>query len=155
VSRWVIHSRSTFEARHALGSYLGEPEPVHEHLWEVAIRVGADGLNDEGYALDFHAVHGVLEEHVAPLRGTDLGEHPEIGTPTPSAERVAEVLSSRLGPRVQALGGRLLSVSVWEGPSNRVDLVLEESRPDGFPPSLSPDPDPDPGPDVQRQRQLP
>lgn len=128
--RWVIHSRSTFEARHALGSYLGEPEPVHEHLWEVAIRVGADGLNDEGYAIDFHAVHRALEDEVAPLRGADLGEHPGIGTPTPSAERVAEVLAARLGPSVGSLGGRLLSVSVWEGPSNRVDLVLEEGGPD-------------------------
>ncbi len=126
MSRWVIHSRSTFEARHALGSYLGEPEPAHEHLWEVAIRVGADRLNDEGYAIDFHAVHRMLAEQVAPLRGTDLGDHPEIGTPTPSAERVAEVLAARLAPRLADLGGRLLSVSVWEGPSNRVDLVLED-----------------------------
>ena len=61
----------------------------------------------------------------APLRGADLNHHPEIGRPTPSAERVAEVVAARLEPGIAALGGRLLTTSVWEGPDNRVDLCLE------------------------------
>jgi len=123
--RWVIHSRAAFEARHALSSYHGEAEAVHSHPWEVAVRVGAEHLNDEGFALDFHRVHAVLTETVAPLEGSDLGGHPEIGRTSPTAERVAEVLAGKLGPRYEELGGRLLSVSVWEGPENRVDLVLD------------------------------
>jgi 6-pyruvoyl-tetrahydropterin synthase len=126
VSRWVVHSRSAFEASHALTSYLGEPEESHPHRWQVAIRVGADRLNDEGYAIDFHAVHDVLKRAVSPLDGSDLNEHPEIGSPSPSAERLAEVVASWLEPGIRELRGRLLSVSVWEGPENRVDLMLEE-----------------------------
>jgi hypothetical protein len=76
-------------------------------------------------ALDFHAVHSLLEELVAPLRGSDLSRHPEIGSPSPSAERVAEVLAAGLQPGLLAMGGALLTVSVWEGPGNRVDLNLE------------------------------
>jgi 6-pyruvoyltetrahydropterin/6-carboxytetrahydropterin synthase len=126
VSRWVIHSRAAFGARHALTSYLGEPEEPHSHRWEVAIRVGTDELNDEGYAIDFLAVHNELQNVVSTLDGSDLNEHPEIGSRSPSAERLAEVLAGWLQGAVESLGGRLLSVSVWEGPENRVDLNLEE-----------------------------
>ena len=124
--RWVIHSRTTFNARHALTSYRGESEGSHSHLWEVAIRVGSDNLNDEGFALDFHEVHALLDAVVKPMRNCDLNRHPEIGHPTPSAERVAEVLAEDLGPEIAAIGGELLTVSVWEGPENRVDLMLDE-----------------------------
>ncbi len=123
--RWVIHSRTAFEARHALTSYHGEAEEVHSHIWEVAVKVAVKALNDEGYALDFHRVHSVLAEAVAPLTDTNLGDHPDIGLPSPTAERLALFLAVELEPRFETLGGRLLSVSVWEGPENRVDLILE------------------------------
>jgi 6-pyruvoyl-tetrahydropterin synthase len=123
--RWVIHSRVAFDARHALTSYRGQAEESHRHRWEIAIRVGADSLNDEGFALDFHEIHGVLESAVEPLRGSDLNLHPEIGVPTPSAERLAEVMAADLEPKLAAIGGALLTVSVWEGPGNRVDLCLQ------------------------------
>lgn len=124
MTRWVVHSQRSFTATHALRVYRGRPETPHEHRWSVAVRVGADGLTEDGFAVDFHEVHAALERAVAPLDGTDLNRHPEIGRPTPSAERVAEVLADHLGPEVAALGARLLTVSVWEGPDNRVDLEL-------------------------------
>jgi 6-pyruvoyl-tetrahydropterin synthase len=124
MSRWVVHSDAQFVAKHALTSYRGEPEESHQHRWRVAIRVGVDHLNDEGYAVDFHGVHGALAGQVEALDGTDLNDHPEIGSPTPSAERVAEILAGWLEPIIADLGGRLLTVSVWEGPENRVDLDL-------------------------------
>jgi 6-pyruvoyltetrahydropterin/6-carboxytetrahydropterin synthase len=126
MARWVIHSRTAFEAKHALASYRGEPEEPHSHRWEVAIRVGTEQLNEEGFALDFHQVHKTLEESVAPLDGSDLNRHPEIGLPSSTAERVTEVIAILLRPQIEALGGCLLTVSVWEGPMNRVDLNLEE-----------------------------
>lgn len=126
MTRWVVHSSTQFEARHALLSYLGEPEESHSHQWQVAVRVGTDRLHQEGYAVDFHAVHEVLGRITKDLDGTDLNQHPEIGAPTPSAERLAEVVAGWLEPAVRVLGARLLSVSVWEGPENRVDLTLAE-----------------------------
>ena len=126
MSRWILHSNSVFTASHALTLYLGEPEESHEHQWQVAIQVGTDELNAEGYALDFHQVHALLAEATAPLDGTDLNQHPVIGKPSPTAERVAEVLAEYLGPRCAEIGGKLLMVSVWEGPENRVDLVVAD-----------------------------
>jgi len=125
MSRWVIHSRGMFEARHALTSYKGKEESPHHHRWEVAIRVGAERLNEEHFALDFHAVHEILTAVIKTLDGTSLNDHPEIGSPSPTAERVAEVLADLLVPRYTAVGGTLLTVSVWEGPDNRVDLNLD------------------------------
>ena len=125
MSRWVIHAEASFDARHALTSYRGKPEPAHGHQWKVAVRVGAEALNEEGYALDFHEVQTVLARSIAPLDRTDLNDHPQIGTLSPTAERVAEFLSEKLAAEFDAMGGGLLSVSVWEGPDNRVDLILD------------------------------
>ena len=125
MSHWVIHAQASFEARHALTSYRGKRESSHGHPWKVAVRVSADALNEEGYALDFHQVRDLLAAAVAPLDRSDLNDHPEIGTPSPTAERVAEVLAEKLAPQYEKIGGELLSVSVWEGPDNRVDLILE------------------------------
>lgn len=127
MSRWVIHSRASFEARHALTSYQGRAESPHHHRWEIAVRVGTESLNADHYALDFHAAHEILADAVNRIDGTSLNDHPEIGFPSPTAERVAEVLADLLAPRFAALGGTLLSVSVWEGPDNRVDLNLGEN----------------------------
>jgi len=125
MSRWVIHAQASFDARHALTSYRGKRESSHGHTWKIAVRVGADELNEEGYALDFHQVRDLLAAAVAPLDRAHLNEHPDIGKTSPTAERVAEVLAEMLGPQYEKLGGTLLVVSVWEGPDNRVDLVLE------------------------------
>jgi len=127
MSRWVIHSRKNFEARHALTSYEGSAETPHHHHWEVAVRVGRASLNEEHFALDFQAVHQILADAVQSIDGTSLNDHPEIGAPSPTAERVAEFLAEFLEPQYAALGGTLLSISVWEGPDNRVDLNLDPS----------------------------
>lgn len=125
MSRWVVHSKGAFEARHALTSYKGHQESPHHHRWEVAVRVGVDHLNSDHYAIDFHAVHEILAAAVDTLDGTSLNDHPDIGDPSPTAERAAEVLAELLAPQFTTLGGTLLTVSVWEGPNNRVDLNLE------------------------------
>lgn len=124
MSRWVYHSEADFEASHALTRYLGEPEEAHLHRWKVAIAVGTDGLNDEFYGLDFHAVHQALAEVVAPLDHSDFNEHDEISDPSPTAERVALFFAEKLRATIEAIGGSLLSISVWEGPGNQVDLIL-------------------------------
>lgn len=125
MSRWVIHAQASFEARHALTFYRGKAESSHGHPWKVEVRVGAGELNEESYALDFHQVRDLLAAAVAPLDRSDLNDHPEIGQPSPTAERVAEVLSEKLAPAYEEIGGQLISVSVWEGPDNRVDLILD------------------------------
>lgn len=125
MSRWVVHAWTEFTARHALTLYKGEAEASHVHDWRVEVRIGADALGPDGYALDFHEVRHILAEAVAPLDDSDLNADPEIARPSPTAERVTEVLALRLAPPYEAIGGRLLSISVWEGPENRVDLLLE------------------------------
>ena len=125
MSRWIVHSHAAFEARHALTLYQGTAEEAHDHEWRVEVQVGAESLNEEGYALDFLDVHKILSEAVTPLDGSDLNTHPEIGRPSPTAERVAEVLAEVLAPLYEAIGGQLLSVSIWEGPENRVDLMID------------------------------
>ncbi|MCD4748198.1 MAG: 6-carboxytetrahydropterin synthase [Thermoanaerobaculales bacterium] len=124
MKHWIYHSEAAFEARHALTKYRGEPESAHRHRWRVAVEVGTDTLGPEHYGLDFHAVHAILAKAAECLHETDLSRHPSIGTPSPTAERVAEFLVEETQPLFAGLGGTLLKLSVWEGPRNRVDLVL-------------------------------
>jgi len=124
MSRWVYHSEAEFTATHALTRYLGEPEKPHNHRWQVAIKVGADRLNDENYGLDFHAVHQALKQVIAPLDQTSLNLHPEIAHPSPTAESVALFIAGAVQGPLENLGGTLMEISVWEGPGNRVDLRL-------------------------------
>jgi 6-pyruvoyltetrahydropterin/6-carboxytetrahydropterin synthase len=123
--RWVVHARIELVARHALTSYHGGVEPSHEHRWIVAILVGTDHLNQEGMAVDFETLRTLLDKRLKQLDHSDLNQHPEIGKPTPTAERFAEVVAGWLAPEIEKLGATLLSVSVWEGPDNRVDLNLQ------------------------------
>ena len=125
MSRWVVHAAAEIDAHHALRSYGGRPEERHQHRWRVAIAAATKTLNEEGYALDFHQVQELLATAVNPLDRSDLNEHPKIGIPSPTAERVAEVLAEKLAPDFAEIGGQLLVVSVWEGPDNRVDLMLD------------------------------
>lgn len=124
MKRWVIHSRARFTASHALVSYQGRPESPHVHDWVVLVKAGVDDLDCEGMGLDFHMVHQMLAEIVAPLDGTDLNQHPRIGARSPTAERVAEDIAAEIRPRIESLGGTLISVSIWEGADNRVDFNL-------------------------------
>jgi len=122
--RWVYHARGSFDAGHALTVYLGRPEEVHVHCWEVEVEVGASALNHEQYGLDFHRVRGILERIIEPLNGMVLNEIPGIGRPSPTAENLALYLAEKLKGPYRELGGRLLGISIWEGPENRVDLIL-------------------------------
>jgi 6-pyruvoyltetrahydropterin/6-carboxytetrahydropterin synthase len=122
---WVYHSEQRFRAHHALVLYNGAPESSHEHEWRVSVQVSATELQPEHFALDFHAVHGVLARAVTDLDGADLNQHPEIGRISPTAEALALFIRDRVAPAMADLGGRLDLVSVWEGPDNRVDLTLD------------------------------
>lgn len=121
--RWIVHAQSTFSAVHALPSYGGRAEKPHPHEWRVAVRVATESLNSEGYAVDFHALRAALDAVVAPLDGTDLNDHPLIGD-LPSAERVTDLIAGIMAQACRELSGKLVRVTVWEGPENRVDLEL-------------------------------
>ena len=124
--RWVVHARTELEARHALTSYNGLLEESHQHTWIIAVRVGTDHLSQEGIAIDFELLRTILCDKLQPLDHSNLNHHPEIGNPTPSAERFAEVVAGWVAPEIEELGATLLSVSIWEGPENRIDLNLAE-----------------------------
>ena len=112
MSRWVVHARAAFDAHHALTAYKGEMEAPHLHDWQVEVRIGADVLGPEGYALDFHEVRQILAEALAPLHDSNLNTDPEIGRSSPTAERVAE--AAMMGASGRRECGRA-SIPGWYG----------------------------------------
>ena len=80
-----VRREFAFRAAHHLPSYGGEPEPEHEHDWQLVITCEAP-VGPEGMALDFHALDGTVEERViGRVRGGDVN----AVVPVSSAENVA------------------------------------------------------------------
>lgn len=112
---FLVRVRARFEAAHHLTSYLGAPEPVHGHSWQVEAALAADVLDGEGMAADFVTAQGALRELAGALDHRDLNTVPPFDRASPTAERVALWFFERLADR---LAGRaaLCEVTVWESP---------------------------------------
>ena len=80
---------SSFRASHAVRLPTGEMEPIHEHDWQVSVIFVGTTLNDDGMLIDFELVRERLLAILAPLRGSNLNDHPALGGRPASAERVA------------------------------------------------------------------
>ncbi len=80
---------SCFRASHAVRLPTGEMEAVHEHDWRVTVAFAGTTLSADGMLVDFELVRERLSAILAPLRGTNLNDHPALGGKPASAERVA------------------------------------------------------------------
>lgn len=87
---------SCFRASHAVRLPTGEMEPIHEHDWQVSVVFAGATLNGDGMLVDFEVVRERLSAILAPLRGTNLNDHPALGGKPASAERVARLIFESL-----------------------------------------------------------
>lgn len=106
---------SSFVASHAVRLPTGEMEPIHEHDWQVSVVFEGPTLNGDGMLVDFELVRERLLAILAPLRGTNLNEHPAWGSKPASAERVAQRIFELLDD-VSGSQATLRRVTVREAP---------------------------------------
>lgn len=106
---------SCFRASHAVRLPTGEMEPIHEHDWQVSVVFEGATLNDDGMLVDFELLRERLLAVLAPLRGTNLNEHPALGGKPASAERVAQRIFELLDD-VNGSQATLRRVTVREAP---------------------------------------
>ncbi len=107
-----ITVRHEFCAAHSI-RIAGIEEPVHGHNWRVRAVVRAEKLDSDGLVCDFHSVHAMLLEIVAPFENRSLNEVEPFNKRNPTAELLAEHIATRLH---EELGGAL-------GPHARVAWV--------------------------------
>ena len=118
---YEITVETTFAAAHAIRLPDGRLEPVHGHNWPVTVTVGAHQLDGIETVCDFHILHKLVEDAVAPWRNNDLNRCAPFTDGrgglaiNPTAERVAWAIAERVNNKLPETC-RLISVSVGEAP---------------------------------------
>ena len=92
-----------------------QPEPIHDHDFQVEAVLRGETLNEDGVLIDFRTVQRALRRIVEPLSDTDLSSAPPLAGLNPSSENLArklfEALAREIGPQIPLAG-----VYVWEAP---------------------------------------
>lgn len=102
---------SEFDAAHSLPGYEGKCARVHGHTYKIEIVV--DGTVDEksGFVIDFFCLKKILSSSLEDLDHRYLNDIMQ----NPTAEKIAEHVSSRLKANLEGLPAKLVSVKLWEG----------------------------------------
>lgn len=115
---YTVEITTEFAAAHAL-VIAGRREPVHGHNWHVTVLISGETLDADGLLCDFHTVHAVLVDVVAPFHNNNLNAVPPFDETNPTAELVARhiatEMSARLGESLSECA-RIESVRVTESP---------------------------------------
>ena len=113
----AVHAE--FAAAHAL-RIAGQVAPLHGHNWRITARIQGDQLDRDGLVCDFHTVHDVLMQIIAPFHNNNLNDVPPFSKGVnPTAELVAQHIARELHLGLDAAlapHARLASVSVSEAP---------------------------------------
>ena len=121
---YEVRVERTFDASHCRGPG-GQKTDVHEHRWSIALRVESERLNHMAIVVDFRRVRDVMDEIIAPIRGTTLEEHPDFAATPTTPLAVAAWMARRISGELSQAPCRLVAVEV-EADSG----VIYEYRPD-------------------------
>ena len=108
-----------FEAAHNLIEYVGGPEPLHGHSYRVEAVLESEKLQQYDLAVDFVPVRAALEAIAKEFDYKYINDHPAFHGRNTSAENLARYFSERLESSGALGWGRVVEVTVWEGPENR------------------------------------
>lgn len=112
-----------FEAAHNLIDYVGGPEPLHGHSYEVEAVLEADKLQQYDLAIDFLPAKRTLEAIAKELDYGYINAHPDFAGRNTSAENIARWFAERLDSSGALGWTRVAEVTVREGPENRATYV--------------------------------
>ena len=100
---FAIEIADHFRAAHQLLLPDGSFEPLHDHDWQVLLRVESSRLDAIDTVMDFHDLAAILRHTIEPLAGRNLGETSvAAGGRNPSAERVAQWIAVQVSARLPA-----------------------------------------------------
>ena len=108
-----------FEAAHNLIDYVGGPEPLHGHSYRVEAVLESEKLQQYDLAVDFVPVRAALEAIAKEFDYKYINDHQAFRGRNTSAENLARYFSERLESSGALGWGRVVEVTVWEGPENR------------------------------------
>jgi 6-pyruvoyltetrahydropterin/6-carboxytetrahydropterin synthase len=111
-----ISVEKTIACAHRLFDYDGPCETLHGHNYRVQVTYTGTELDRYGMLVDFSDVKKVFHAVLDTLDHTYLNELPPFRDVSPSAENIAAYIFHEM-KRTPFERGQLLSVSVWETPT--------------------------------------
>lgn len=102
---------SEFDAAHRLPGYEGKCARVHGHTYKVEVVLEGPVDENSGFVLDFFRLKEILNSSIEDLDHRYLNDV----LPNPTAEIIADHISSRLKSNLEGLPAKLVSVKLWEG----------------------------------------
>ena len=111
-----VSVEKTISCAHRLVGYNGPCEALHGHNYTIIVTYVGEGLDQYGMMVDFSDVKRAFNLVLAQLDHRYLNELPLFENLSPSAEIIARVVYQQM-QRTQFERGRLLSVKVWETPT--------------------------------------
>ncbi|MCX8029478.1 MAG: 6-carboxytetrahydropterin synthase [Brevinematales bacterium] len=115
MGKWIISKSIEIDASHVVEGYSGPCARLHGHRWKIEISVEVDALNEIGIGVDFGDIKKAL---------VDLNlDHQHLNDFISPA--TAESLAKYVYDEVKKRGIKLLKVTVWETPSNKVEYYEE------------------------------
>jgi len=121
---FAIEVQSSFTATHALRLPNGDVEPLHEHNFQVTVKIAVDQLDDLETVADFHDIQAALNALLDHWRNKNLNDHEPFKTQVnPSAEQIAAYIGHGISQSLVVLDKegarnlRLLEIRVTEAPN--------------------------------------
>ncbi len=108
-----------FNARHFV-VMNGRQGPAHAHSWRVQSEIRAAFNDRDGVALPFATARRLLQTLVGGYNDTLLNEVAPFDRIQPTAENIAATIYRSMARSMDLLPVQLLSISVWESPTNCV-----------------------------------
>ena len=112
-----ISVEKTIAAAHRLFDYDGPCEALHGHNYRVQVTYAGAELDRFGMLVDFGDIKKVFHAVLDTLDHTYLNDLPAFRDLSPSAENIAAHIFHEMKQNVTFHRAKLLSVSVWETPT--------------------------------------
>ncbi|MEN2998047.1 MAG: 6-carboxytetrahydropterin synthase [Brevinematia bacterium] len=111
MGKWIVSKSIEIDASHVVEGYDGPCSKLHGHRWRIEVSVLSESLDSIGIGVDFSYLKKVLE---------DLNlDHQHLNNLISPA--TAECLAKYVFDEIKGRGLKVLKVTVWETPSNKIE----------------------------------
>ena len=129
MSKLRLTSKVEIDSSHYLRNYDGKCADLHGHRWVVEVTVESvtdeaiDSLDNTGILLDFGVIKSLINEY----DHKNLNDMPEFEDINPTAENLAIVWADALTHEIilRGIPAKVISVKVWETPTNKVEFFYD------------------------------
>ena len=106
---------NSFRASHQLSYKNGTREDLHDHQWNLRVRVSAPALDDDGLLVDFHQLNDNIKSITEPISETNLEKIDAFSNKNASAENLAKYIFEQVLKKISS-GIILDFVEIEEAP---------------------------------------